>query len=224
MAEEKKITKEKEVTPREAESSKLASLEKELAELKDNNKKLQNMLLQLLANKATSTVTPVTASEPTIVYTSVSPGYIGIPNAGISFKCTKYGETFSVSRHQLDAIVGQYRKWFEDGRLALADKDAGVAKEKGIPTVGSFFLTKDTLANLGKLSTTELQNLWNKITLPEQRESLVHYYKQKYMEGDPEFKNREKIELLNRLTENGFASEAREVSGYGTKLTPKVFM
>lgn len=162
--------------------------------------------------------------QPTIVYTSVSPGYIGIPNAGISFKCTKYGETFSVSRHQLDAIVGQYRKWFDDGRLALADKDAGVAKEKGIPTVGSFFLTRDTLANLGKLSTTELQNLWNKITLPEQRESLVHYYKQKYMEGDPEFKNREKIELLNRLTENGFASEAREVSGYGTKLTPKIFM
>ena len=71
MAEEKKITKEKEVTPREAESSKIASLEKELAELKDNNKKLQDMLLQLLANKATSTVTPVTASDLSLL-TSVN--------------------------------------------------------------------------------------------------------------------------------------------------------
>ena len=187
-------------------------------------------MMETMRAQQTNVVTPTAvaptyiaapSTDVTLVYTSTSPGFLVVEGAGLTLNCTQYGETFVLSRSQLDALVGKYRNWFRDGRLALSNKDVKVAAEKGVATVGEFALSADKLSKLGTMSVSELEKLWNSITYSEQRLSLVLYYKRKFIEGvEPGYQDRSKIDLLNRLTDNGFSREAIEVSGINTKILP----
>ena len=71
------------------------------------------------------------------------------------------------------------------------------------------------------MSASELSKLWDKLTTPEERNSVVLHVKHKLIEGDPVYKDREKIDLLNRLTNGGFTREQIELSGMNTKYQPQ---
>ena len=76
-----------------------------------------------------------------------------------------------------------------------------------------FGLTAEKLAKVGKLSLAELEALWNETTVPSHRQSIVSFYKDKFISGDPDFVNRAKVDLMNRLTNGGFTREQDEISG-----------
>ncbi len=184
---------------------------------------LQEMQAQLLKVQTSSATQPsysATSTDVTLVYASTSPGYLFVEGSGLSLHCTKYGETFSLSRSQLDALVGKYRSWFDQGILALADKDAKVAGEKGVYTFGQLKLGVDTLNKLGRMTAAEVESLWDSLTMDSQKESLVLFYKQKFIEGAAGYNDRSKIDMLNRLTNNGFSRESIEASGMDLKLRP----
>ena len=181
------------------------------------------MQAQLLKAQSAPTVQqayPAITSDVTLVYASTSPGYLFVEGSGLSLHCTKYGETFSLSRSQLDALVGKYRAWFDQGILALADKDAAIAAEKGVYTFTQLKLGADTLNRLGRMTASELETLWESLSMDSQKESLVLFYKQKFIEGAAGYNDRSKIDMLNRLTNNGFSREAIEASGMDLKLRP----
>nr|DAG33932.1 MAG TPA: hypothetical protein [Bacteriophage sp.] len=183
----------------------LKSMQAEIASLKEEKK------------QASSAQQPIYVAAPNtdvkLVYLSDSLGSVSLPGFGVDLTCTKYGDTFSLSRSQFDAVVGKYRRWFEEGILAVSPDDIKVAAEKGIRTSAEYALSYDKLASMGRMSVNELENLWNSVSLPEQKMSIVTFYKRKFIEGDPLFINREKIDLLNRLTDDGFSREADELSG-----------
>ena len=140
MSETKKTTVAPKAPVAAADSEKEA-LAAQLKASQDMNAKmmqmLQEMQAQLLKAQSASMVQqayPAITSDVTLVYASTSPGYLFVEGSGLSLHCTKYGETFSLSRSQLDALVGKYRAWFDQGILALADKDAAIAAEKGVYT------------------------------------------------------------------------------------------
>ena len=73
------------------------------------------------------------------------------------------------------------------------------------------------------MSVSQIENLWNSTTLPNHRLSIVTFVKRKFIEKDPAYYNREKIDLFNRLTEGGFTIEQDELSGR-VKIEPRNMM
>lgn len=152
-----------------------------------------------------------TDDSVTLVYCSDSLGFAKISN--MEFNFNRYGEQFKVPRYQFDELVGKYRRWFDEGILAVAPEDYEVAAAKGISTTDEFVLSYKVLSSIGTMSVSAIEELWNNTTKPEHRRSIITFVKKKFIEGDPKYRNREKIDLFNRLTNNGFVREQDELSG-----------
>lgn len=152
-----------------------------------------------------------TDDSVTLVYCSDSLGFAKISN--MEFNFNRYGEQFKVPRYQFDELVGKYRRWFDEGILAVAPEDYEVAAAKGISTTDEFVLSYKILSSIGTMSVSAIEELWNKTTKSEHRRSIITFVKKKFIEGDPKYRNREKIDLFNRLTNNGFVREQDELSG-----------
>ena len=216
--EEKTTTKTTTAKP----SAKELELEAKMAKMAEMIEKLQ---AQVAAGaKTTDTIQPnivVTApvNEVTLVYMSDSLGFISAKN--VELNCTRMGEEFVLSRSDFDAIVGKYRSWFDDGVLAVSYKNIDVAAAKGLKTDKEYALTADKLNKMGKMSLAELEKFWNEVTSESQKMSIVTYFKRKIIEGtEAEYRDRAKIDLLNRLTNGGFDREALESSGSNIKYRP----
>ena len=203
---------------------KISALEQEVADLKQ-------MIADLLAAKkevapavqpSVNIVTPNT--DVVLVYCSDSMGHLATAHVDLTFN--HWGESFTLSRSQFDEVVGKYRHWFDDGILAVSgDTEDGikVAAQKGIRTHTEFYLDAKKLNSIGKMSVSQIEDLWNNTTLPNHRISIVTFVKRKFIEKDPAYYNREKIDLFNRLTEGGFIREQDELSGR-VKIEPRNMM
>lgn len=159
----------------------------------------------------------VPSTDVTIVYCSDSLGFAHISNMDLNFN--RYGEEFILSRSQFDEFVGKYRSWFDRGVLAVSYDNLKVAIAKGLRTDKEIGLDYAKLSSLGVMSVADLEKLWDSLSLDSQKESVVSYFKRKFIEGDVNFKVREKIDLLNRLTKGGFKREQDELNGR-YKITP----
>lgn len=200
------------------------SVEQENKALKETLSQYQNIITQMQSTIVNlqgmmKNSGPSMSSEVTLVYLSESLGVVSID--GLTLNCSRYGEQFQVSRIQFDQIVGKYRKWFDDGILAVGDNCVDVAAAKDIKTESEYVLNAKILNSIGKMTASELSKLWDKLTTPEERNSVVLHVKHKLIEGDPVYKDREKIDLLNRLTNGGFTREQIELSGMNTKYQPQ---
>lgn len=179
----------------------IAELEARLAEVEKASTSVQNPM----------PIRTKTTDDVTLVYCSDSLGYAKISN--MEFNFTRFGEEFRVPRYQFDELVGKYRSWFDRGIFAVSSEDIGVAVSKGIPTVDDFALDAKTLMSVGNMSVQEIEALWNSLEKHEHKMSLVTFVKRKFIENDPKYRNREKIDLFNRLTNGGFAREQDELNG-----------
>ena len=233
MAENKKNT----TVKKEAAKPVATAREKELEDqLSSMMKMIADMQAQLAASKVDQVSQPVQAvqAQPTIVvsapntdvtlvYLSDSIGFIKVNN--LELNCTRYGEEFTITRTDFDAVVGKYRHWFDRGILAVSYKNVDVAVAKGIKTDKDYILDAKTLSRIGKMSCDELEKLWNETKSKDQRLSIVTYYKKKFIENEDEsYNDRAKIDLLNRLTNGGFDREAVELSGRNLTIKPTAFI
>ena len=51
------------------------------------------------------------------------------------------------------------------------------------------------------------------MTVPAHRQSVISFYKEKFISGDPNYMDRAKVDLMNRLTNGAFVREQEELSG-----------
>lgn len=191
----------------------IAKLEAELAR-KNSAEEEKAETAQVVAEKPSiQPVVNVTipTTDVVLVYTSESAGYIKTTN--VELYCNVYGEEFTLTKGQFDEVAGKYRDWFQRGVLAVSSKNMDVAVAKGLPTDKDNVLTKEELNKLGKMSPEEIEELWNKFKLKEQKQSVVCYVKRKFIENDPAFRNRQIVDLFNRLTEGSFRREQDELDG-----------
>lgn len=201
----------------------IAALKEEIAELK---KMLTAPMVELKevapsasAPQLVNIITPTT--DVVLVYCSDSLGHLATAHVELDF--SRWGEEFTLTRSQFDEVVGKYRAWFDEGILAVSgntEDGIRIAAAKGIRTHNEFYLDKDKLNSIGKMSSGQIENLWENTRLPKHRESIVTFVKRKFIEGDPAYHNREKIDLFNRLTDGSFTREQDELSGR-TKIEAK---
>lgn len=188
-----------------------AELEAEIAQLKAllaEQGKAQPVQYTQAAPAVTFTVPN---NDVTVVYCSNSLGRAAISNMELRFN--RFGEEFILSRTQFDELVGKYRKWFDEGILAVSYKNLDIAAAKGLKTDKDYALDAKTLNSIGKLSLDELKDLWNGLTVPSHKQSIVSFYKEKFISGDPDYTDRAKVDLMNRLTNGAFVREQEELSG-----------
>lgn len=188
--------------------------DKEINDLKQELEGLKEMISLLTKNALQTTNIPAPSTDVVLVYCSDSPGHLATAHVELDF--ARWGEEFTLTRPQFDEIVGKYRRWFDEGILAVSgDTEYGIkiAASKGIKTHKEFYLDANKLESIGRMTVPQIEELWNKTTLPRHRESIITFVKRKFIENDPLYRNREKIDLFNRLTEGGFSREQDELSG-----------
>jgi len=195
------------------------------AELEAQIAALQAQLLaaQQSAAAASAQAAPAQVAQPTsvtvvapstdvsIVYCSDSLGYAKISNMELHFN--KYGEEFVLSRVQFDELVGKYRTWFDKGILAVSFRNVDVAAAKGLKTDKEYALDAKKLNGIGKMTAAQLKGLWESLDNVTERQSVISFYKRKFIEGEAGFEDREKIDYLNRVTDGAFRREQDEISG-----------
>lgn len=166
----------------------------------------------------------IPTTDVTLVYLSDAPGIINkVP--GVNLHCGYYGEEFTLSRQQFDAIVGTYRDWFNRGILAVSRDNIDVAAKKGLKTQDEYYLQASILKRLGTMPVEELKKVWKNCSNDNERMSIVTYYKRKFIEGkEPGFRETERVLAMNALTGQGLKREAIEISGASLKISPTDFM
>jgi len=214
-----KSTTKKTTTAAPAASDKEKELENKVSALMAQVEMLTKLLSAQNNNNTVVQSAPVTApavngnADVALVYMSDSLGVIRYGN-GIELNCTRFGEEFVITRSAFDEIVGRYRKWFDAGILAVSSKNIEVAAAKGIKTDAEYSLNAKELERLGKMSVEEIEKLWENTKVEAHRLSIVTYFKRKFIENkEPGYRDRSRIDCLNRLTDNGFVQESRELSG-----------
>lgn len=194
-------------------SAREIELEEKLSKMMDTMEALQAKYDALASQQAAPTVSITSPStDVTLVYMSESLGVIQATN--LTLNCTRFGEEFVLSRTQFDEIVGKYRHWFDNGILAVSYRNTDVAAAKGLKTDKEYALSADVLRKIGSMTTDQLEELWNSTPTKEQKVSIATYFKRKFIENiDSGFRDRAKVDLLNRLTDGGFSRESAELSG-----------
>ena len=190
-----------------------AELEAQVAELQAQLEALKNG-----GNGVVSNPYAPQSTDVIIVYTSHSEGYMG--GTQFAIQASVYGEEFTLTRPQFDELVGKYRPWFKDGRLAVSYKSIAAAAAKGLPIDRDNGLSVDELHNLGTMKPEQIEKLWNKVKYESLRVSIVAYYKEQF-EGDvPGYRDRARVDCLNRLTDGAFDYESQVLGGKPFKLQP----
>lgn len=205
----------------EVKSEKEIELENQLSMMMKMVESLQNQVSSLAnngagnggaQNSAPTFIVSTPSTDVTLVYMSNSLGVIQTNNTILN--CTRFGEEFVLPRSEFDAIVGKYRHWFDEGILAVSDKNIDVAAAKGLKTDKEYGMSSAILERLGSMSANELEALWEKTNIDSHRLCITTFYKRKFIENkEPGYRDRVKIDLLNRLTDGGFNRESLEISG-----------
>lgn len=174
------------------------------------NEKIAALMAKLDEMGGTSKQAKSSATDSvTVVYMSDSLGHLETKN--ISIDCTKFGESFIMSRSQFDELVGKYRGWFNDGILAVGPESIDVAAQKGLRVSTEFHLDVKKLDSLGTDTPDQIEKLWKDPSLTsQQRLSICTAYKRHFMRGDTGYRDTSKVSLLDKLTRGAFARELVE--------------
>lgn len=191
-------------------AAKLAEANASLAQALETIDKLNNAVKTLTVAQSVQPVSNVHA-DVTIVWMVEWPGYLKGNNFEYHFSTA--GEEIIMPRYVFDELVGKYRAWFNDGRLAVSYKNIDVALSKKLKTDKDYILNAEIISSLGSLKDTELKSLWDSLTTKNEKLSLVTAYKRGFIEEESGYRDISKVSLLNGLTGGGFARELDELSG-----------
>lgn len=207
------ISTEEEITREKVAKTEKTEKDTKIEELEKANKELKYQIDQILEMLKNSQTTPVTTktghpADVTIVHlVQRAPGlstYIKLSNLDIVL--TTFGEEFGLTPQQFDELAGKYRKFFETGILAVGDNCEYYAQRKKLKCANAYHLNFNLFSELANVSVYDLESIYNQVEKPLKK-SIAEYFKQRIIANDPAFKDIRKIEVLNRLTNGGFAME-----------------
>lgn len=117
----------------------------------------------------------------------------------------KFGEERTLDRREAEELCGRHRKFFELGIIAFGAGSEEFAKKFGLKSVTQYeYIESGFVERLGRLSPIELEDLYGKLCQGH-KAFIIEYFKRKISENDPAFKNAQKIEVLNRLSDGAMS-------------------
>lgn len=192
-------------------AAKLEEANANLAKALETIDKLNAAVNTLTAAKVDAPVASNFNSDVTIVWMVDWPGYLKGNN--FEYFLNTVGEEIVMPRYVFDELVGKYRKWFNDGRLAVSYKNIDVATAKKLKTDKEYVINAATLDSLGSMTDAEIRKLWKSLTTHNEKLSVVTAYKRGFIDEVDGYRDISKVSVLNGLTNGGFSRELEELGG-----------
>ena len=198
-------------------TAKLEEANANLAKALETIEKLNSAVNTLTSAKTEITPTVVTPSyssmnsDVTVVWMVDQLGYM----KGNSFEYyfNTLGEEIVVPRYVFDEMVGKYRNWFLDGRIAVSHKNVDIASVKKLKTDLEYNISSGKVEKMGSMTEMELKEFWNSLKTTTEKTTAVTLFKRGIIEDKPGYKDISKISILNGLTNGAFTREIAELGG-----------
>ena len=186
------------------------------AELQDAMKTLMAQFAELKNNMSTMTSQSKgydRNDDVTIVHLyDNAPGittHIDLSNYSIDMAA--FGETRTLTVQQFEELVGKYRSWFERGIIAVGAGSEYYARRNNLKMASESLVNSDFIRRLGTMPMTEVQDIYEKVC-DGQKDFIVSYWKRKFIEKVPEFRDLKKLQILNGFTDDAFKYELVELT------------
>lgn len=185
------------------------------AELQDAMKALMAQFTELKNNIAATAGQPKgydRNDDVTIVHLyDNAPGittHIDLSNYSIDMAA--FGETRTLTVQQFEELVGKYRSWFDRGIIAVGAGSEYYARRNSLKMASESLVNSDFIRRLGTMPMTEVQDIYEKVC-DGQKDFIVSYWKRKFIEKVPEFRDLKKLQILNGFTDDAFKYELTEL-------------
>ena len=186
------------------------------AELQDAMKALMAQFTELKNNIAATAGQPMgydRNDDVIIVHLyDNAPGittHIDLSNYSIDMAA--FGETRTLTVQQFEELVGKYRSWFDRGIIAVGAGSEYYARRNNLKVASESLVDSDFIRRLGTMPMTEVQDIYEKVC-EGQKDFIVSYWKRKFIEKVPEFRDLRKLQILNGFTNNSFEYEILELT------------
>lgn len=128
-----------------------------------------------------------------------------------SIDMVAFGETRTLTVQQFEELVGKYRSWFDRGIIAVGAGSEYYAKRNNLKLASESLISSDFIRRLGTLPMSDVQDIYEKVC-DGQKDFIVSYWKRKFIEKAPEFRDLRKLQILNGFTDNAFEYEILELT------------
>ena len=186
------------------------------AQLEDAMKSLMAQFAELKNNMSAATVPQQgyrRDDEVTIVHLfDNAPGittHIDLSNYSIDMSA--FGETRTLTVQQFEELVGKYRSWFDRGIIAVGAGSEYYARRNSLKMASDSLVDSNFVRNLGTMPMSDVQDIYEKVC-DGQKDFIVSYWKRKFIEKVPEFRDLRKLQILNGFTNNAFEYEIMDLT------------
>lgn len=196
----------------------MESMQKQLNEALQENKKLQEKILELSEdNNMTVLAEPImqTASyvPPVEQRDVIKIVHLQEPAPGLTTHIVlsdttrdlrRLGDVININRSQAEELAGKYLTFFENGVLAVDISCMEFAEEYSLPIYDK--QTKELynakkLEKAGEMNNKELQEFFESLSFAAQNQFLSFWLTKCYIK-DPKFYNREKLAFLDKISDS----------------------
>lgn len=214
-----KVEKEEKVVKTETKPDKK---QEEIDFLRNQNNELQDAMKTLMAqfaelknNMAPSAPRQGYSRDDEVVIVHLFDNAPGITThidlSNYSIDMAAFGETRTLTVQQFEELVGKYRSWFDRGIIAVGAGSEYYAKRNNLKMASESLINSDFIRKLGTMSMSDIQDIYEKVC-DGQKDFIVSYWKRKFIEKAPDFRDLRKLQILNGFTNNSFEYEILELT------------
>lgn len=191
----------------------MESMQKQLNEALQENKKLQEKILELSEDTSIEPVIQASYISPIEQRDVIKIVHLQEPAQGLTTHIVlsdttrdlrRLGDIININRSQAEELVGKYLSFFENGVLAIDISCMEFAEEYSLPIYDK--QTKELynakkLESAGTMSNKELQEFFESLSFTAQNQFLSFWLTKCYVK-DLKFYNREKLSFLNKISDS----------------------
>lgn len=214
-----KVEKEEKVVKTETKPDKK---QEEIDFLRNQNNELQDAMKVLMAqfaelknNMAPSAPRQGYSRDDEVVIVHLFDNAPGITThidlSNYSIDMAAFGETRTLTVQQFEELVGKYRSWFDRGIIAVGAGSEYYAKRNNLKMASESLINSDFIRKLGTMPMSDIQDIYEKVC-DGQKDFIVSYWKRKFIEKAPDFRDLRKLQILNGFTNNSFEYEILELT------------
>lgn len=184
-------------------------------ELQDAMKALMAQFAELKNNMALSAPRQGYSRDDEVVIVHLFDNAPGITThidlSNYSIDMAAFGETRTLTVQQFEELVGKYRSWFDRGIIAVGAGSEYYAKRNNLKMASESLINSDFIRKLGTMPMSDVQDIYEKVC-DGQKDFIVSYWKRKFIEKAPDFRDLRKLQILNGFTNNSFEYEILELT------------
>lgn len=118
------------------------------------------------------------------------------------YSMSRINDSVTLRYNEFEELLGKYPEFFEKGILALSEKNKQIAVLRGVPFVAEAPISKKTLDNICKLSSSEIEKMYDNLSKDNQ-DAIVRRWLQGYFANESGYDDKRKTNLLNTISDGG---------------------